>query len=467
MRWGQEGQEVQKGQERPMARPFAIVVVLVLLCTSWAGAQQVQGRLTLEDALRLARERNPSYRSAVARVDATGADVRAGWGAFLPSVSGGLSFSGFSTTRVTGEDDFGQPRELPDPITFQSSSASQFVQGELTVFDGLRNMNTLRAASAGSRAAEARMDAEALRLDAEVSRRFYDALRARQRMAIEERLLVARRDELDATRRLFQMAGRTQVDVLGAEIEVARQEQQLEAAQGEARKALLALAEVIGWEGEAPQELEPAGEFPVPFDPATLDMEVLVSRAVEAHPQIAAALAVAAQASFSARAARGTRWPTLSAQAGFSRGITLSSYEALFDFNPRNRSFGFGLSLQVPLFTRFRTSQSIAQATLQEQVAQEDLRQERLALERHVRSALIDLGNAYRTVQLAERSAELGRRRAEMAREQYRLATIDFTALQQVVRGAADEERAALVARAEFARALASVEELVGESVTP
>jgi outer membrane protein len=445
------------------------VALLALMAAQGpAAAQEIPQRLTLDDALRLARERNPSYRRAQVQADATGADVRAGWGAFLPSVSAGLSFSGATFTRVTGEDDFGQPRELPDPITFQSSSASQSVGGQLTLFDGFQNLNNLRAAREGSRAAEARLDAEALRVQADVSRRFYEALRARQRATIERQLLAAREEELEATRRLFQVAGRTQVDVLGAEIEVARQEQLLEQARGDARKEVLGLAEAVGVTAEeAPEVPELAGEFPAPFDPVALDQDSLVSRALTSHPRVVAAGAAAAQAGSVASAARGQRWPTLTAAASFSRGITLSSYEALFELNPRNRSVGFNLSLEVPLFTRFRTSQAIAQAAAQERTAQEDLRLERLALEREVRSALIDLGNAFRTVQLAERSAELGRRRAEMAREQYRLATIDFTALQQVVRGAADEERAALAARAEFARALVTAEELVGAPLRP
>lgn len=428
-------------------------------------AQEIPERLTLEDALRLARQRNPALLRSQAQADATGADIRAGIGSFLPRVEGGLSFTGSSLTRVTGEDDFGQPVELPSPITFQSSGASQTVGASLTLFDGFRNVNTLKAARAGAAALDRAVDAEALRLDAEITRRFYDARRAQLLVEIEQRLLAARREELAATERLFGVAGQTQVDVLGAEIEVARQEQSLERARGDARKATLTLAQEMGIEGEA--GFEPVGDFPSPFDVRVLDTEALVRRAIARHPRIEVATARVAEADYQTGAARAVRWPTLEARGSFTRFSNRNSYDALFDLNPKDRNVGFSLTASIPLFSGFQTSQTIARAAASEEAAREDLREERLRLEREVRSAIIDLGNAFRTVQLARRSAELGRRRVEMAREQYRAGSLGFTELQQIVTRSADDERQALTASMEFATALATVQELVGERIQP
>nr|NIM51795.1 TolC family protein [Gemmatimonadales bacterium]NIN12668.1 TolC family protein [Gemmatimonadales bacterium]NIN50941.1 TolC family protein [Gemmatimonadales bacterium]NIP08405.1 TolC family protein [Gemmatimonadales bacterium]NIQ99595.1 TolC family protein [Gemmatimonadales bacterium] len=58
-------------------------------------------------------------------------------------------------------------------------------------------------------------------------------------------------------------------------------------------------------------------------------------------------------------------------------------------------------------------------------------------------------------------------RRLTMAQEQYQLGTIGFTDFQQIVTQAAQDERRALSAEAEYARALVTLEELVAERVRP
>jgi outer membrane protein TolC len=86
-------------------------------------------------------------------------------------------------------------------------------------------------------------------------------------------------------------------------------------------------------------------------------------------------------------------------------------------------------------------------------------------VEREVRSALIDLENAYSGVQLAERSAEIARERLRQGQEQYRLGTLDFTSLQRMIDDVAAAERQVITAYYQFATALLTLEEKVGGPV--
>jgi outer membrane protein len=441
------------------------VVGLLLLGIGGAGAQEIPQVLTLGDALAIARDRNPAYRRAVAQAEATGADVRASFGAFLPNLNANLSWNGNSRTTITGEDDFGRPIELPEAFTFRSSSASQGLSSSITLFDGLQNLNALRASEAGRDAADEGVDWQEMTVDAEVTRRFYTALQARRLIEVEEQVLDVTRQQLEATERLYRVAARSEVDVLGAQSNVANAEQQLARAQADERKAVLRLAEQIGLDEGVALDVE--GTLPPVFDPSALDADSLVSWALAENPRIGQAAANASQAEYSASAARGRRWPVLSARASFGRNVGLSSYEALWEFNPTNRSFSFGVDVQIPLFTRFQTSNAIAQATATERVAQENLRETQLQLERDVRSAHIDLLTAYRNLELAQQSVDFSRRRLAMAQEQYQLGTIDFTNFQQVVTSASNDARSLINAELEFARATVSLEELVGTRVRP
>jgi len=437
----------------------------VLVSPALSAAQNVPRRLTLEDALALAREWNPTYRRALTEIDASDAGVRAARGQFLPNLNASLGFTGSRSTVATGQDDFGGNIELPESRTIERSYSSQALSSEITLFDGFQNVNGLKSANAGADAARWGVDAQLAVLEAEVKRQFYAAIRWQQLIAIEERLLDARIDELEATERLFRVAAQEQVDVLGAQVEVARQEQNLESARGESRKALLTLAEVMGLDEVSDFEIE--GAFPEVFDPAQLGDDALVQRVLATNPVLQQAEANASQAAYAANRARGLRFPTLTAGASFSRSVGEDGYGGLFDFNPQDRGIRFDLSLHLPIFSRFGTSQSITQAEANEASAYETARETRLQLERELRSALIDVRNSYRQLQLAERSAELGRQRLAMAREQYQLGSRSFTELQQIVSVSAGDERNALTARLTYLNAVILLEQLLGGPATP
>ncbi|HUH12613.1 MAG TPA: TolC family protein, partial [Longimicrobiales bacterium] len=166
-------------------------------------------------------------------------------------------------------------------------------------------------------------------------------------------------------------------------------------------------------------------------------------------------------------AARRSRWlPTVRGSVGLSRGMNLPNYSALSELNPQNRSFGFGLSASLPLFDGFQRGAAVAQAGAAREDAALQLRAERLGLEREVRSAMIDLENAFASLRLAERSAELSRQQVELTQEKYRLGgTVNFLDLQNVIDQAANAERQALQARFNFERARVNLEQLVGREV--
>lgn len=436
------------------------LAILMAVATSLS-AQTV----TLDEALRLARQHNPDFQKARNDAGAAGFAATAGRLWFLPSVNASMSFGVSSTTNITGTDIDGQPITLPNPVTFQSSSARQGIDASMTLFDGLRNVRTARAGAARASATEATAEATALRIEAQVTRQFITALRQQRLIQVEEQLLASQRDQLAATERLFRTAGANQVDVLGAQVAVAQQEQALATQRGEAQKAGLELSRVIGLDDIMP--LAATGEPPAPFDPAGLSVDALVARARAGSPRIAQLESLSDAANAEAGAAYGGRWPTISVGAGITRSLGLSNYGAFGELNPRNRNVNFGVSVQLPIFTRFQTSANIASANARADNADEDLRAGRLQVETDVRTALVDLRNAYQALVLANRSADLSRTRLDLAQQQYRLGAIQYQNLQQVIDGAAQAERQAVGARFNFALALVNIEELVGGEVRP
>lgn len=460
--FGRAGLRMKRGPRTTLCASLSALLLGALFAPA-AFAQDRIAELSLEEAQRIARERNPALLRVAAQEEVAGALVRQGYGMMLPNLTASMGFSASDSRILTGRDEFGRPIIRDDPLRSSASSASQGLSMNMTLFDGGARFQELRAARAGSRVAEARTDTERLRLDAEIARLYYDALSMERQVAMEERQLASARERYEATERLFRVAAANREDVLGAQVDVASRERALERAQGEAAKAKLRLREGMGIEIAADFHL--TSDFPASFDPSALDPQAMVTQALQRNPQMAVAEAGAEEAERRRAFARSARWPTITAGAGLNRSLGMPGNDALFDLNPPDRTASFSIAASLPIFNQYRTSTAIAQANVASRNAAHELRAVRLRTEREVREAIIDLQNAYRGVQLAERAAALSRERMELALERYRVGALQFTQLQQVIDSAAAAERDELAARLAFAQAVAALEQRVGTRI--
>lgn len=442
-----------------------VLLVAVFALPAVLRAQALPHQLTIAEALRLAHANSPAHRMAVNDAHVASAQVRQAYGAFLPSLGASLGFSGSSTQTSTGQGDFGEVVG-GEERTVESSSGSQGLSARMTLFDGGARFREVGAARAQEDAAAAAIAAAINQLDAGVRRSYFDAQRAERLIALEERLLASAQDRLDRTERLFRIAAATRVDVLGAQVDVATQEQNLAAARDNARKLRLVLLETIGLPPRDADAFELAEPMPEPFDPATLDVAGLVARALESSPIVLQREAMAVAADRRAGAARAQRWPSISANIGYGRSLReAGKFDAFGQFGAQQSGYSFGLSMDLPLFSNFRTASAVAQAEAAHEDADETLRAARLQTEREVRAAVIDLENAHRRLELAVQKAELSAERLELATEQYRLGALSFLNLQRVVDETSAAERQALDARYGFVTARVALEEKLGASL--
>ncbi|HUE77990.1 MAG TPA: TolC family protein [Longimicrobiales bacterium] len=417
--------------------------------------------LTFGEAVRIALENNPAYMRQLNQVEAAEYGERQSMGqAFLPNLSASLSFGGTGVRSENAVDEFG--RRVSGSAQETTSSASQGLSGSVPLF----NLQSIR----GYRAARARTDAQvagaalgAAQLRTLVGRSYFDAVQRERLIAVEERNLTTAREQLAATRELLRIAARQPTDVLGAELQVARAEQSLQQARGEARKARLQLLESMGV--SLGTELELASDFRAVFDPAALDLDALIDRAVGESPGMGQQEAQLDAARASLSAARAARFPTLNGNFGLGRSTSADEFDAIGQFDLPNQSWNFGFGVSVPLFNRLSTSAQIGQAEQEAENAAESLREARLQLEREVRTAVIDLENAYSGVLVAERAVEISRERLAQGEELYRLGTLGYTDLQRMFDDVAAQERQVVTAQFGFSTALLTLEEKVGGTV--
>ncbi|HEU4631733.1 MAG TPA: TolC family protein [Gemmatimonadaceae bacterium] len=421
--------------------------------------------LSLAEALRLAERSNPDYRQVANDVDVSEAQQRRARATYLPTLSASMNFNGSGSQTLTGQDDFGNPIR-GERRTVRSSSASQGLSLSMLVFDGGGRERRIDAAGQQVAAAEAAAGARQALLHAQVAQQYYRAVSAAARIALEERLLQSAREQYDATQRRYGIGAARREDLLGAETEVANAEASVETARGEARKAQLLLRQLIGLDPGAPFAL--TDSIPRPSVTGPLDADSLVRVALAANPRLDAAAARVEAAERSAAAERGSRWPQITASAGYSRSDQSRDFGSFFDVTPAGaRGFSFGLSTRLPIFDGFQLGAQLASLDAQAEDARQQLRAERLQLEQEVRSAAIDVENAWRGLRLAERSAELSRERVALTQERYQVGGVDYIVLQTVLGQAAAAERQEMNARLQLAIAWTTLQEKLGASVMP
>ena len=288
---------------------------------------------------------------------------------------------------------------------------------------------------------------------------------AQRQIGVEERLLQSPQEDLERQERLFTIASTDQVQVLTAEVRVASQEQALERAINQAEKARLVVLQRLGTLGEI-TDFEPIGELPEVFDPGVLDAGDLVALALAGHPSVAQSHSRVGRQEAELARARADRLPSLSATGSYSRGTGTDGYSSFFDFNPNaSHGFNFGLSISLPIFQRFSMTQSASTARVAVDQAEEDAWETRLGVEQQVRSAFIDLENAFAVFQIQTRSRDLNRRRLELAQEQYRLGAVTFIDLQRYIDDVAQAERDLVNRQLDFANALVSLDQQVGQRI--
>ena len=426
-----------------------------------AAAQTVPAQLTVEDAIEIAHAGSPSFLQSVNDDDVAAAQLRARYGAFLPSLTTSVGYSGTTSRTLRAFGNFGEPLDRPEPLTTQTSSASQGLSMSMTLFDGGQNLLNVGAARAGVDATDARIAGQRVLLRAEVSRLYYAAVRAEQRVALERQLLRLVEDRVELMDRQFRIAVARQTDVLGAQADLASSRQSLADAEAAARTARLDLLQAMGVAGDA--EFELISGLPTTVDPAALDADALVARALAASPLVRGAAASAEQAARQAAAARGGRLPTITANFIAGRGTSEQGFwSAWGELGPQNRSAQFGLSASLPIFQRFQTSSAITQARAAAEDAGHETRRVRLQVERDVRAAVVELGRAHEALRQAETRAELSALRLELAEEEYQAGATSFTVLQQIVGANEQAQRAVVDARFGYAGARIALERHLG-----
>src|SRR5687768_4227309 len=292
---------------------FSFVAGLVLAGQLEAQQTTLPARLSLEEAIELARRNNPDYLAIKNDIGAAEWGIREAYGNLLPgaSLGTGLSYQASGPARFgvfTGAD-----LGISSSPAYYSSDYSVGVDYQLS---GASLFGPRRAKS-DKRAVEANIVAADFALKANVTRQYLAVVRARDGVVLAQEELKRADENLKLAQGKVAVGAAIPLEAKQAEVERGRAEVTLLQSRNLVRTETLRLMQQIGIELSRDVELTTQfGEVGV-FELGVTEEE-LVQFAMQSHPDMAAARAFEESSEAGVKMARSAYLPSLSMSAGFS-----------------------------------------------------------------------------------------------------------------------------------------------------
>ncbi|HYG66520.1 MAG TPA: TolC family protein [Anaeromyxobacteraceae bacterium] len=388
-----------------------------------AESRDAPRQLTLDDALALATRRNLDLQLARADVSLSEADVSRAVSGFLPrldlTASGGHDWTGkraFFSPEVGSVD---LPQEDSESYLF-SLDFSQ------PLFTGFRSTRDLQAARAARRGAERLYDETELSVAFEVTRQFYELVKAERSLDVLVENARRSQELADRADALYAAGKMSKSDTIQARVNLGNDQIAIQNQRITIQLRRSALATALGL--PADEQLQPVA--PPTVDANTLPsgepppLATLVESAKARRPLLRADVANVEAARAAIGAARADYWPQLSLGAGYGRsGAEFSGSNGVFSSDlERQYQASAGVTLRWNLFEggltrsnvrRAQANESRVRATAERNdvlVAQQiaDARAGVLWLTEAVKLAAANLAVAEQGVRLATERLEAG-----------------------------------------------------------
>ena len=423
--------------------------------------------LTLDDAIALARQNNPTFLTTANERKTADAQVRQAYGALLPS-SNASFYSGYQQ----GGDIFVQGGSL-------AVGSDQLQSGYQLGVNYRINAGTLvqpRAAKANRVAADADITGAAETLRSGVTQQYITALRAEANGALQDTLVQVQRANLELAKARVAVGADNILAVRRAEVTLGQAEVAALTAHNTADVEKVRLFQQIGVQPPAGVQLTTTFAVSKP----TFSLDSVLDLARRVNPAVRALREREAAAGWQVRVAQSSYTPTLSLSTGWSgnsqqftnsdfpvqQAITtqqgrlascltqdsirtalsmtslncnngrftltqdqiaqIRSDNQSFPFKFQRAPLSFSATVSIPVFDNFNREQRVEQAQVDRDNARLTVRARELQTTADVTQGYLNLVTAARTVELQEVNAQKAREELTYAQERYRVGAATF-----------------------------------------
>jgi outer membrane protein len=397
----------------------SITIVLLLFAVTFSSAQV--RKWTLEECVMYAVENNLTVEQFELDLENAQIDKSDAVGNFLPNLNASTSVSsntGFSINPTNN---------LPTNSTAFNVNAG--FSSNVTLFDGLRNINRLNRAKMSAIASQYRLDnlKDDIRLN--VANAYLEVVSNKEQLKTFKAQYAVTEQDLKRTKELVESGVVPRGDLLEIEATAANQEQQI--INGESlviisRVSLAQLLQITDYENfDIAEE-----EFAIPpSDILKNSPKVIFDKALGFRNDIKFSETNVGLAEQDLKIAKGAYLPTLS--GFFQYGTRYSDVTQIPDGNgiPYTPNFtdqlwifdgiSYGAQLNIPIFNGWSTRNNVMRSKISLEKAKLQLEQDKLALESTIQQAYVNVNTFEKAYEAAEKTLEARRLSYEYAKDRY------------------------------------------------
>ncbi|MBN2491004.1 MAG: TolC family protein [Planctomycetes bacterium] len=421
-----------------------------------AAAEAGSERLDITRAIAIALEHNPDMAVAAERLAAAASLLAAARGVFYPTVSLDVSAlradapSTYLFKRID-QRELASSTDFNDPGRLTNYEAGITLRWEL--FRGGGDAAGLGMAREDHELARLGREAVRNELVAAVSFAFHDIISTDELAAAEAAAVETVKAEVAEARTRFEAGAVLKDEVLSLEVRLAEAEDRLIGARNAGRLARAALASLLARDPAGAEGLACA-DVPPPGVPETYEAGLAFGRAQS--PELRAAQCALARARLAVTQATSGYYPTV--------GVFGRCYhdDERFGFNRNDVNWLVGADITWPIFSGFTTYHRTAAARAGERQAEAALRRAELDLERRVRTAYIQLADAWSRRQVTEAAVARAAETLELVSRRYAAGAETITRYLAAEQDRTGARVSAIRARCSERRARAEVARVLG-----
>ena len=387
------------------------VISVAILGWSETVAQQ---KWTLHQCIDYAMEHNLQIQQSQNSLQSAEVNVKQAKSQLFPS----LTFSsqqqlGFQKVETQNYGSYDSKATNP------SYNGSYGLQGNLTLYNGGANINTLRQSRLSLQAQQLENEKTANDIEIRLIQAYYQVLYAHESVLTNEEIVKVSEKELERTQARQEVGKSSKVDVAQMESQLQQNRYQLTQAKVQEAENLLSLKQILQLPADSEFEVEIAqfsDDDVLSLIPTVAESEQM---AIANLPDMKAADLRVKSSEMQVKIARGSYLPTVSLNAGVNTSNG-NIYQGSFGKQLSDHiNSSVGLSLQVPIYDRRQTRSSVDKAKIQ--LSNTLLEQENtlLDLQNTIASVHLDIESAQSRYRSAVASEEAARQSFEMMDERY------------------------------------------------
>jgi outer membrane protein len=396
---------------------------MALLVAAPLAAQQPRApqRVTFTDAISIVLKQNITVRQAQNTAALSDASVSQAKQAFLPDLR--LNMSGANSVGRNFNQNEGTI------INQQTQSMNAGVSSSITLFDGFKNVSTLRSAQASQDASEQDLARAKQTAVFTVAQDFVSLINAQEQLRVQQENLTAQQAELDRIQSYVNAGVRPISDFYQQKAAVASAQLAITQASRAVELAKVDLIQAL--------QLDAGGnyEFVAPTVTAsavaTPNLDSLLARAYAHRPDLASQESRLDAASQDMKAAAASKLPTISLSAGYNTAFTSAADLSFSDQLDQRRGGSLSLGVSIPLFDRGSASVAEQRASIQQENARLALANQKQTVALEVRRAYLDQQSARDQLTAAEAQLDAARQAVDAVQKRYQAGAATLVELTQ------------------------------------